>query len=601
MAAPCSGTSVAPAGNLAAELGDLIHGNTDTESEPNDDPDDDALLDANKIFVKEDDKKRVLEQKKRRDLKLEAKTIRHKLTHKYFNKYCDDCQRAKAKQRQRGRKSLARVKRHVREFGDVITADHVDMSTLHNEGLTGATDALVILDVATRFLGVAAVDSKDAEATEIAIRTFLDGDNARLAYSDNAGNLKKAMADQRIVHEFSLPGVQKSNGLIERYVQDVLQGVRTLLVQAGLPLCFWPYAADCFVFCSNVFGHSTVDIEENEDDDGVIVADPVVPAMDTDEVKNPGGDHSFIMGKKKDEVKVIDFDSSLTPWQRRYGVGNELRAKAIPFGAGVFYLPAPTKTSLAKVGTRLQYGVFLGYVVEPGGRWNHKYHVAALDDFVGKDLHQHAKRSQFPHFSTHITSVVRMPTTMGLTFPLKSRYDFSNCTLEGLEDTNGLELEDIEVPNEIMHGPAEDDVIDEEDQVAEAAGLGDGYSYKPRSDGRMRLHGPDGYEYRKNSTRPLGVHPDLWRALSKSQQDELKRTWDGNESYAEMMKQVKSMVKSRKFKKDLSDKGAELLVPTMIVDDDEFRSYTPHNRPDQGVGGHGEDFRSYSPCSCPDQ
>ena len=128
-----------------------------------------------------------------------------------------------------------------------------------------------------------------------------------LVYSDNAGNIKKAVRDLRLAHEFSLPGVPKSNGLIERYVGDVLQGTRTYLVQAGLPICFWPYASQCYVFCYNVFGQEYEELEsqevlEKEED----VVDPAkadiyvaAPA-----IKEPGGDHSVVMGKDEAEIVV---------------------------------------------------------------------------------------------------------------------------------------------------------------------------------------------------------------------------------------------------------------------------------------------------------
>ena len=244
-------------------------------------------------------------------------------------------------QAQRGRKSLRKLQRQVKSFGDVITCGHVDMTTLHNDGLAGDTDALVLLDVATRFLGVVSVDNKSAEATEFAIRYFLADQPARRAYSDNAGNIKKAMADLKIVHEFSLPGIPKSNGLVERYVQEVLQGTRVYLVQAGCPSCFWPYAAECFVFCYNVFGPECTimdgeDDETNDDDVGNAVfswgkdegdstlphdlapkgeATSTLPNEILVPVVEPGGEHDLVMGKDEAEIVVTDFDPNITPAQ----------------------------------------------------------------------------------------------------------------------------------------------------------------------------------------------------------------------------------------------------------------------------------------------
>ena len=56
----------------------------------------------------------------------------------------------------------------------------------------------------------------------------------------------------------------------------------------------------------------------------------------------------------------------------------------LPFGVGVFYYPAPTKVAkeattkgyISKFAPRLSYGVFMGYVLDPGHRWTGMYIVA---------------------------------------------------------------------------------------------------------------------------------------------------------------------------------------------------------------------------------
>ena len=88
----------------------------------------------------------------------------------------------------------------------------------------------------------------------------------------------------------------------------------------------------------------------------------------------------------------------------------------LPFGCGVYYYPAPTKTSHTKCGARLHYGVFLGYVAEAGCRWNNKYRVAAVEGFVGESLHVDVPHTQFPNFIEHITALVKLPISKGLEF-----------------------------------------------------------------------------------------------------------------------------------------------------------------------------------------
>ncbi len=41
-------------------------------------------------------------------------------------------------------------------------------------------------------------------------------------------------------------GRPQTNALIERANQDIFQGARTVLLQAGLPGCFWTFAAPCY-------------------------------------------------------------------------------------------------------------------------------------------------------------------------------------------------------------------------------------------------------------------------------------------------------------------------------------------------------------------
>ena len=58
----------------------------------------------------------------------------------------------------------------------------------------------------------------------------------------------------------SQPEIHETNGIIEKYNQHVLDGTRVLLVQAGLPPVFWPYAATCYCMLSNI-----MDKAPNED------------------------------------------------------------------------------------------------------------------------------------------------------------------------------------------------------------------------------------------------------------------------------------------------------------------------------------------------
>ena len=85
-----------------------------------------------------------------------------------------------------------------------------------------------------------------------------------------------------------------------------------------------------------------------------------------------------------------------------------------------------------KAAPRLQYGIFLGYRMAPGGRWTGEYLIADLDDFVGKSLRWDAPATNWPRHTPHITKHI-MLGDKGVEYPLKERYDWFNYTVEGRE------------------------------------------------------------------------------------------------------------------------------------------------------------------------
>ena len=128
-----------------------------------------------------------------------------------------------------------------------------------------------------------------------------------------------------------------------------------------------------------------------------------------------------------------------SPWKKRFGT--DFKGMVLPFGCGVWFMPAPTICENSQAAPRLSYGIFLGYRNQPGGRWNGEYLVADIDHFAGKDLDVDSVQTEY-RFWPHITKVVRLPNE-GVTFPLKERYDWYNNTLDGRE-THLLHMDDLE-------------------------------------------------------------------------------------------------------------------------------------------------------------
>ena len=71
----------------------------------------------------------------------------HCLVHAPARSDCLDCARAKSRRKKWSKGSF---KREAREFGDLVTIDHVEMKrALDSRGLDGNVAALTLLDVAT--------------------------------------------------------------------------------------------------------------------------------------------------------------------------------------------------------------------------------------------------------------------------------------------------------------------------------------------------------------------------------------------------------------------------------------------------------------------
>ena len=143
---------------------------------------------------------------------------------------------------------------------------------------------------------------------------------------DNHASPIKAGNELGILTEFSQPGVPQTNGVIESVNGDILRRAISLMVEAGLPACFWPLAARCYCHHENV----RTDVEGS------------------------------------------------SPWLRRHGEPWPLQH--FPFGCGVFCKPSPTRAEPGKTEPVMRFGIFLGYRCPPGDRWNGEFLVAELKD-----------------------------------------------------------------------------------------------------------------------------------------------------------------------------------------------------------------------------
>ena len=177
----------------------------------------------------------------------------------------------------------------------------------------------------------------------------------------------------------------QSNGVIEQLNRRIQGGARAHLRSAGLPYCFWPYAAAHWCALCNF----------------------------TD---RPDGRSS--------------------PYFLRYGI--HFSGLIIPLGCLVYYYPAQTKyVHVNKAEPRLSVGIFLGYDLDYGAVWNGLYVVADLDDFAGQSLDANEPHTSFQKIAMpHYTKVIRIENDE-VRFPLFERYQAANETILGRDQFYG--------------------------------------------------------------------------------------------------------------------------------------------------------------------
>ncbi len=290
-------------------------------------------------------------------LKKDATSMVHLMTHRPKNPYCLICQRAKAQRVACKRKKNAVNKQGATMlgetppcFGDHITGDHFDAKSWKNRGTTGDKWAALLMDRATKWIGVYPAYSKSANESIEAMHHFVSAtDTVGTFYSDNSGELAAACKHLNWRHRNALEGKPETNSVAERAVRTVKEGVRCILSQAGLPPSFWPEACRYFCHAFNICG--------------------------------PDG---------------------TSPWELRHNNG-PFNGHVLPFGARVHFMPNVTRDERLAFDPAMQTGLFLGWEIQAGGVWDKSYHVVPLETFRSFDYHNP------PTFKPHRTREIQIP------------------------------------------------------------------------------------------------------------------------------------------------------------------------------------------------
>ena len=323
------------------------------------------------------------EVSKQEQLKLEATSVKHLRDHLPKNPYCHSCVVGKMIRRAHGKKREIGARPEV--FGVQITADHLIAETEKSQSFLGDKDAVIVYDRATRWKECYPVPTKSGDDVYTSLNHFAGPDvDIKCIWSDGSKELKYGIKHLGWNHKLTTPGISQTNCVAERQVRDVQAGTRALLVQAGLPACFWCFAAPHYCF-----GTNTKATEEHP-----------------------------------------------SAYSLRFPAEGEWPHEFIPFGARVNFMRTSTLTKddkPPKFAPTACEGVLLGYRLQCGGRWRNEYQVAELPEFANIDFAYNAKPKEMTKIRIQTVQEVRLPAGGLIEFPLAAAYKKRNNTIEGIK------------------------------------------------------------------------------------------------------------------------------------------------------------------------
>lgn len=164
-----------------------------------------------------------------------------RMGHKPFDPDCSTCQLMKLKSRQHRRI------RDEQEMGQVS----VDLAGPWPQAWCGAQYLLLLIKRDTRFIMVAPLPNKTSAGIKEAMVDFkLTMKGVWRMHSDRGkeflGAMDVWMRETLIVHSTTAGYDSQANGIAERAIQEVTQGIRSFLHQSGAPRFLWSEAAKHF-------------------------------------------------------------------------------------------------------------------------------------------------------------------------------------------------------------------------------------------------------------------------------------------------------------------------------------------------------------------
>ena len=311
------------------------------------------------------------ERKGAEQLRAEATSVAHQLSHFPKNPFCEVCIKAKMfKPPSRRTGGSRQVK--AEKFGDHLTADFLITRGEEEHGMDGEKSSLVIKDVAG-FIAVYPSARRTIEEIVRSLQHFV-GPNEKVGifYSDNAPELVAAIKQLQWRHVLDVPYISQTNAVAERAIRSVLEGTRVNLLQAGLHHSYWPHAARHWCHMSN----------------------------------------------------VLSRDGQPSPWKPRFN--ESFPGTLIPFGTKAEFWIGPRlkpKEDL-RFEPSTNPGVFMGYALHPGCMWRKEFLCIPLKALMDRPFDEPIKPLR--------TNQIEKPSE--IRFPNRLRYDAIREGATSLED-----------------------------------------------------------------------------------------------------------------------------------------------------------------------
>ena len=164
---------------------------------------------------------------------------------------CEICQRTKIA-RAPCRRRMGGVVPCAENCGDLITADHKVLS----EGCESRNNhryAVVMQDLATQWIQSYPCKTKTSQETQRSLQKFLEPNRKpKVIYTDNSLEFGKACEELSWNHCTSTPHRSETNGIGERAVRRVKEGISAVLLQSGLDENWWADCEEWYTYLRNI-------------------------------------------------------------------------------------------------------------------------------------------------------------------------------------------------------------------------------------------------------------------------------------------------------------------------------------------------------------